>query len=147
MEATASANIIVERVPGTEAWRIGFEAKVVARFALVCIGTLVIASPTFADVNLYKHLAAPPVAVLTSSKAPEQIELCAADAIGQSFLPVPYSDGNGGVLLFGFAGMMGAGTVHRIVSLIKTATGTRIELRTYASQPDEKLAVRLRSCA
>jgi hypothetical protein len=110
------------------------------------MAALFVASPAYSDADLRKHLAGPPVAVFTSAKRPEQIELCAADIIGESFLPVAYSDGNGGLLLFGFRGMMGAGTVRRVVSLLRIQSGTRVELRTNANEPDDKLATSLRAC-
>jgi hypothetical protein len=105
-----------------------------------------VGTPAFADANFREQLAKPVVATFTSSKTPQQMELCAADAIGESLLPIAFDDGNAGVVLFGFRGLMAAGTVWRVVSLIRTDNGTRIELRTRTSQPDENLAAALRNC-
>jgi hypothetical protein len=76
-----------------------------------------LSSPARADADLQQQLAKAVVATLISSKQPAEIQLCAADAIGEGLLPVPFPpDGNGTVHIFGFAGLMGSGTVQRVVS-------------------------------
>lgn len=119
------------------------------RMLRVTVATALAASaaPAQADADLREQLAKPVVAALISTKQPSQLQLCAADAIGEGLLPVPFpADAAGTIHIFGFAGLMGAGTVQRVVSLAKTSDGTRLEIRTRSGRPDDKLLKLLRNC-
>jgi hypothetical protein len=116
------------------------------KLSIICAATAFAGTPAHSDANLRKQLSRPPVAVFISAKSPDQIELCAADVVGRSSFPAAYSDGKGGLVIFGFAGMMGPGTVNQTISLIRTNSGTQIEVRTRANQVDEKLIGLLREC-
>ena len=121
------------------------------RAALVCLSTafalIFPSAPALADADLRQQLAKPLVATLNTSKQPNDIQLCVADAIGEGLLPLPFPpDGAGTVHIFGFGGLMGAGTVQRAVSLIKTQQGTRIEIRTRSGRPDVHLAKMIGAC-
>lgn len=110
---------------------------------------VLIASSTaaHADADLRERLTKPVVGALNSTEQPFQLQLCAADAIGEGLLPVPFpADAAGTIHIFGFGGLMGAGTVQRVVTLAKTSSGTRLEIRSRSSRPDDKLLKLLRDC-
>ena len=113
----------------------------------VAIALFGLCAPARADADLREQISKPIVAVLKSSKSPSDLQLCVADAIGEGLLPVPFpADTAGTVHIFGFAGLMGAGTVQRVVSLMRTPNGTRIEVRTRTSRVDSALVNSLQSC-
>jgi hypothetical protein len=122
--------------------------RLMRTLGLAIAATLVAsATPAAADADLQQQLAKPIVAALNSSKQPAELQLCAADAIGEGLLPVPFAaDASGTVHIFGFAGLMGAGTVQRVVSLVKAPQGTRLEIRTRSGRPDQNLVDVLRGC-
>lgn len=79
------------------------------RLLRVAAGIALLASsaPAHADADLREQLAKPVVATLNSTKQPSQLQLCAADAIGEGLLPVPFpADAAGTIHIFGFAGLM-----------------------------------------
>ena len=118
------------------------KVPILTALALFCCS-----NPATADADLRQQLAKPLVAVLSSSRRPAALQLCAADAIGRGLLPVPFPpDANGTVHIFGFAGLMGAGTVQRVVSLVDVSKGTRVEVRTRSGRPDQALVEALSSC-
>ena len=101
--------------------------------ALLCIP-----QPAHAEANLREQLSKPVRSNLQSTKQPSQLQLCAADAVGEGLLPIPFSaDDTGTVHIFGFLGLMGEGNVQRVVSLVKLPAGTRVEVRTRYNQPDD----------
>jgi hypothetical protein len=115
----------------------------------IVVGSVILSlsAPAAANAELLRQLAKPVMNVLSSSKQPSDLQLCAADAIGQSYTPIPFPpDGSGTVQIFGFGGLMGAGTVHRVISLVKTVHGTRIEVRTRTNAADADLESALRNC-
>jgi len=102
--------------------------------------TLAFSTSVSADADLRQQLTKPVVAVLNSTRSPSELQLCAADAIGEGLLPLPFPpDSDGTIHIFGFGGVMGAGTVQRTVSLVRTRNGTQIEVRTRSGRRDERL--------
>jgi len=111
------------------------------------VALIVLPAPVRADADLRQQLSKPVVTVLSSTKSPSEIQLCAADAIGEGFLPLPFpADQAGTIHIFGFRGMMGAGTVQRVVSLFKIPGGTRVDVRTRSGRADPILAASLAAC-
>ena len=118
-----------------------------SRWAFVAATLTGLTTPASADANLRQELAKPVVATLKSNKEPAELELCVADAVGRSLLPVSFrADVSGTVHMFGFAGLMGSGTVQRVVSLVRTSQGTRVEVRTHSGRPDDALVKVLVGC-
>ena len=108
---------------------------------------LFLSAPARADADLRKRLSKPIAGVLNSTKPPPELQLCAADAVGEGLLPLVFPpDIAGTVHIFGFGGLMGAGTVQRVVSLVKTPKGTRVEVRTRTGRTDPALTELLESC-
>ena len=117
--------------------------RLLIKVASICL----LSTPASADADLRAQLQKPIVATLMSSKSVGQLQLCAADAIGEGLLPLPFPpDESSTVHIFGFGGMMGAGTVQRVVSLVPYRGRTRMEVRTRSSRPDDTLVNLLRAC-
>lgn len=110
-------------------------------------GLMAIPATAKADADLREQLAKPAVAILTTPRQSAEVQLCAADAIGEGLLPIPFPpDAQGTVHIFGFKGTMGEGTVQRVVSLVKRTEGTPIEIRTRSGRADDSLVLLLRRC-
>ena len=110
-----------------------------------------IATPALADDKPYygelrERLDSPVVATFDSNKQPHDLELCVANAVLSLGGPVILRDGPENVIVG--ASMSPIGQAFLVtVSLLKTANGTRLELRLRGKGWDERMKERLGACA
>ena len=106
------------------------------KHAKLIVLALVAAGTSLSAQEISETLAKPPRAVLHSAKAPIELEFCVADAITQigGAVPVPVHDGPDKTLMLGYGH-----TPKIVVTLIKAADDTKIEVRTRSGDMDDKL--------
>jgi hypothetical protein len=110
-----------------------------------------IATPALADDKPYygelrERLEAPVVATIESTKQPYDLEVCVANAVLSLGGPVILRDGPDNVIVG--ASMSPTSQAFLVsVSLLKTAGGTRMELRLRGKGWDERMKQHLTTCA
>lgn len=110
-----------------------------------------IASPALADDKPYygelrERLESPVIATVESTKQPYDLEACSANAVLSLGGPVVLRDGPDNVIVG--ASMEPNGQAFLVsINLIKTATGTRMELRLRGKGWDERMKERMTVCA
>lgn len=120
---------------------------------LLCalVASASIASPAIADDKPYygelrERLESPVVATVESTKQPYDLEACATNAVLSLGGPVVFRDGPDNVIV----GASLAPTAQAFlvsISLVKIATGTRMELRLRGKGWDERMKERMTVCA
>lgn len=121
------------------------------RLALITLFMLV-AGPAVAEDRPYfgelrERLESPVVATFASSKQPHDLEVCVANAVLSLGAPIILRDGPDNTIVGAMYAPGYSQAFLASISLIKTRTGTLMELRLRGKGWDERMKERLTVCA